>query len=86
MSNRKRIIEYLKSIENESFLYENKKASFTWWCEEKENKHGVVGGYSIRTNMAGCGIPFSENEDINEIIEHIEKFLVIPYSKQLSLF
>ena len=86
MTNREEVIEYFKSVEKEKFLYDGKKATFSWWCSERDNKHGVVGGYSIMSKIGGMGIPFSESEDIKEIIENIEKYLVNTNSRQLRLF
>mgnify|MGYP006341145035 FL=1 len=38
------------------------------------------------SNIGGMGIPFSEKEDVKEIIENIEKYLVNGNSIQLKLF
>ena len=83
---KEQIVQYFKSIENEKFIYDDKPAKFSWSCNDNDNEHGVMGGYNISGKWAGMGIPFSKNDDINEIINEIEKYLIIPTAKQMCLF
>ena len=55
-------------------------------CNDNDNEHGVMGGYNVTGKWSGMGIPFSKNDNIEEIKVIIEKYLIIPKAKQMSLF
>ena len=86
MIDKEQIVKYFESIENEKFIYDDKPAKFSWSCNDNDNEHGVMGGYNVTGKWSGMGIPFSKNDSIEEIKVTIEKYLIIPKAKQMSLF